>query len=227
MTEVTTRALFSFPRVRILGRPSGTRGRTKEAKRKGESGVKGSEFVVTAGTDFIGLSSLYISLLQEVQPPHFHALEPDHPLAHSPFTLFIPLSLFSLPLLPLSSPSRSILTLPFNDGRPRGFFLRSTHSFHPSSASNPPPSRARTLPATLHRLFIRDSSYFLRVYDAISTGLCSRPPSGDKKHDPDAYTNPLHPETEIPVLLAPPSLRFGLPRVGYLTNEFHTRCLRY
>lgn len=55
-------------------RGEGGKGGVKRNKEKRWIRVKGSEFVATAGTDFIGLSSLFISLLQEVQPSHFHPL---------------------------------------------------------------------------------------------------------------------------------------------------------
>ena len=154
VTEVTALALFFFPFSNSRPRRGCDRvNRNKRNKEKRWIRVKGSEFVVTAGTDFIGLSSLFISLLQEVQPPRFHALETKpFPLPRQPLSLFFCFSL-SLSVSPLPFwHFYSTMTRPVSYVA-RIHFIPLQPSTHYTSLS---------LSLSLHRVFIRDRSYFLR-----------------------------------------------------------------
>jgi len=107
--------------------------------------------VVTAGTDFIGLSSLYIFLLQGVAAPAFSRFR----------TCTQPLSLVFSLFLSASTTDTSI------HQQPSHFVHRAFIStLSPSSTLSVVHSyfalRSQPLPTILYRLFICDSSYYLR-----------------------------------------------------------------
>ena len=139
---------------------------------KGKRGL-----VVTAGTDFIGLSSLYIFLLQEVAAPAFSRSR----IQLSFFSLSITFSLF-LSCFPrctvghLHSPAAApfrALRIYFNALSPPSLSCILSIA-HPLFAL-----RNQPLPTTLHRLFICDSTFYTTGRYRVGT-LCSLEPPPER-----------------------------------------------
>lgn len=131
------------------------RRRENETKSRRSTWKRKRGLVVTAGTDFIGLSSLYIFLLQGVAAPAFSRSR----------TRTQP-SLLTLDVLSFSLSLCSLPTDPCIHRQPPHFvhcaFISSPTSAESSSLSRTPISHLETsLDHSLHRLFICDSPYFL------------------------------------------------------------------